>query len=167
MITFYNLAGDTVAILDVQREVTPSELLASFDVEDCKYGRLVCKCFCEGTQLRRLLRSGWCSLEYRGSPLSVGTAFCNVSTEAEIRLLWQRQECKLGCCINSPQFLDNIFYGEPFPLLEKIYMFHTTISLVRPVFLPNGFETRSQEIHSRIVFCIGLLWLWTKLPKTA
>ena len=92
MITFYNLAGATVAILDVRREVTPSELVALFDAEECEYGRLVCKCFCEGAQLKRLLRCGWCSLEYQGCSLSVHTPFCKVSTEAEISLLWQRLE---------------------------------------------------------------------------
>ena len=164
MITFYNLVGDTVAILDVQREVTPSELLASFDAEDCKYGRLVCKCFCEGTQLRRLLRSGWCSLEYRGSPLSVDTAFCNVSTEAEIRLLWQRQECKLGCCINSPQFLDNIFYGEPFPLLEKnIYVSYNDL------ISPTRFFTQRirDEITGNTLKASFLHWVTLALDQVA
>ena len=127
MITFYNLAGDTIAILDVHREATPSELLALFDAGACEYGRLVCKYFCEGTQLKHLLRSGWCSLEYQGCSLSVTTPFCKVSTEAEISLLWQRQECKVGCFINSPQFLDNRFYGKPFPLLEKIYVSYNDV----------------------------------------
>ena len=122
MITFYNLAGAAVAILDVQREVTSSELITLFDAEECEYGRVVYKCFCEGAQLKHLLRCGWCSLEYQGCSLTFYTPFYEVSTEAEISLLWQRKECKVGCSINSPQLLDNFFYGEPFPLLEKIYV---------------------------------------------
>ena len=83
---------------------------------------------CASTFVKALNWSIYCVVV--GAVWSIQVALCrSLLLFAKFRqsLLWQRQECKVGCFINSPQFLDNRFYGKPFPLLEKIYVSYNDV----------------------------------------